>query len=167
MKTLSLIAILFTLNSHAASLKLTVNESATIDYVILETKEACAITVDPSWSHEEDTRYAKSVLDYSSYKKVKAIEEKGYQFIAMRNSKECSLEESNTFEYLRNPKPMDGFSDRVFYVATSGQRLAAVATQLKAYETVERIYIKDLKKFKAQVNAALINEVNSAVDSLK
>ena len=167
MKTISLIAILFILNSHAASLKLTVNESGTIDYVILETKEACAITIDPSWSHEEDTRYAKSVLDNQSYQKVKAIEEKGYQFIAMRNSKECSLEDSNTFEYLKNPKPMDGFSDRVFYFATSGQRLAAVATQLKAYETVERIYVKDLKKFKAQVNQALAHEVNSALDSLK
>ncbi len=163
-----LLTTLFTsLSSFAGTIEVAVNQKSTLEYKVVTTQEACALTIDPSWSHEEDTTYAKSILDYKSFMTTEALIAQGYKYYGLRNGKKCAEDASNTFTYLRNPKPMNGFSDLYFYYATTGKRLAEVAAAQGAFVTVERIYIKGVEEFKDSVKDALYNEVDNAVDSLK
>ncbi len=167
MKSIALLFLTLSINTYATTIEVPVSEVTTLEYKILETQEACALTVDPKWSHEEDTVEARTVLSLESFKDVSDLKSQGFTDYGLKNNEKCSKDNSNTFSYLKNPKPMRDYSDEFFYYSTTGLKLGKIAQEQKAFRTVQRVFIKGVENFKEKVKQSMNKELNTAIEQIK
>ncbi len=127
-------------NSHQVE----VTGKARINTVVVETTEACVLTYDPQWAHEEDTRSTRVVLD--NYRETKDVldqlVERGYNFEGYQNKESCSVEES-TFPAVKTSEGELYFAQ---YVKTT-TLLKAIKEQ-GAFKKVKRVYVRGFSKLK-------------------
>lgn len=174
MKLITLAALIaVTPLAKAEIFKLDVAVKGSLQVKYVETEEACALTVDPSWSHEEDTSMARSIQSNRSYFQTKdeidALNKEGYRFYKYDNGDKCDYTANgfnSTFPVFKNPNPMNGFVDDVFYYGVSNKKLAEYAKKQGAYKKVKRIYIKGGDTFVKKATAAAKAELEAALKSL-
>lgn len=115
-----------------------------INTKVVETTEACVLTYDPQWAHEEDTRSTRVLIDnyYETREVLKGLEEKGYRFQGYQNKESCSVT-GNTF-----PKVLTKNGEQYFVQYVKTATLLEAAKEQKAFKKVKRVYIRGFKKLK-------------------
>ncbi|MCF8059686.1 MAG: hypothetical protein K9K67_10340 [Bacteriovoracaceae bacterium] len=131
----------------AVKVKMTVSQE--IEVVTVDTEEACALTVDPSWSHEEDTTEIRIFMSNDSYfntlSDLEKLKDEGFRFAGYAKGDKCEMKDwvlDSTFPKMINPNPMDAFGNEFFFHMTSNRKLAEYALKQGAFKKVKRLYIK-------------------------
>ncbi len=152
-----------------SNVKVTVAVSQNIEVVTIDTEEACALTVDPSWSHEEDTSEVRIFMSNDSYfntlTDIEKLRKQGFRFAGYAKGEKCEIKDwelDSTFPKMVNPNPMDAFENTAFFHMTSNRKLAEYAAQQGAFKKVKRLYLKgdqELVKKAKQVATEEISEI--------
>ncbi len=168
MKLITSALFLLTLSANAATLNLNVNVSSSIEYKIIQSTEACAVTIDYQWSHEEDTRMARTIYDANTYRVDKELRQDGFTQYPIEGEAVCSIDEDVTsFVYIKNPNANPEYSDIYFDRYTTGATLSNEAQKQGVFKVVKRVYVKGIKNFKNKLDASFAREVSNKLNSVK
>lgn len=145
------------------SYEVEINAKMKINTSIVETTEACVLTYDPQWAHEEDTRGSRVLIDkyYETMEVIKDLEKKGYTFQGYQNKESCSVE-GNTF-----PKILTKNGEQYFVQYAKTSTLLEAAREQKAFKTVRRIYVRGFKKLKKGLDTKLEEAKKDLLKKLK
>lgn len=152
-----------------STMDVSVDVQGEIEYATIETEEACVLKYDPQWSHEEDTRYASTLIvnNYSSKKRsIDALTKKGFRFAGYSNGDVCSFSRNgftSTFPKLKNPNPSEG---DIFSQFIRNSKLAEYARAQGAFKTVRRVYVKGDQEFIKKAEAQARKSVQEVLDAI-